>query len=196
MMKHNTIIQDCLSSHQQVVTSLRDLEHEILSAATMISDVFVNDGRLLLCGNGGSAADAQHIAAEFSGRYLLERTPWDAIALHTNTSAVTAVGNDYGFENIFERQVRAHGRKGDIVLGISTSGQSPNIIKAFQSAREKGLQTIGLTGEGGGAMADLCHVLLAVPSKSTPRIQEMHILIGHILCQLVEEDVVLRTKTS
>lgn len=169
------------------------MDENIARGAGMLSDLFVAGKRLLLCGNGGSAADAQHIAAEFSGRYLLERAPWDAIALHANTSALTALGNDYGYDDVFERQVHAHGREGDILIAISTSGNSPNIIKALQAAHANGMRTIGLTGEGGGAMAPHCDVLLAVASKHTPRIQEMHILIGHILCEIVEADVVKRT---
>ena len=143
-------------------------------------------GRLLFCGNGGSAADAQHIAAELSGRFYKDRPPLDAEALHVNPSYLTAVANDYGYEKIFSRAVEAKGRAGDFLIGISTSGNSPNVLAAIHKANEIGMHTFGLTGEGGGKMSGLCEYLIAVPSKDTPRIQEAHILVGHILCQQLE----------
>lgn len=152
----------------------------------MISDAFASGNKLLLCGNGGSAADAQHIAAEFVGRFLLERRTVPAIALHTNTSNLTAIGNDYGYDQTFSRPVEAFGRSGDVLLGITTSGNSQNVVRAAEVARECGMKVIGLTGASGGrleAVSDLC---LCVPSSATPRIQELHIFVGHAICELVE----------
>lgn len=147
---------------------------------------FAQGGRVLFCGNGGSAAEAQHLAAELSGRFLLERGPLDAEALHVNTSFLTAVANDYGYEEIYSRLVRAKGRRGDVLVGISTSGNSPNVVKAFQAARDIGMGTIGMTGTEGGALAALSDVLISVPSGVVPRIQEGHLLLGHVICELVE----------
>ena len=146
--------------------------------------------KLLICGNGGSAADAQHIAAEFVGRYLHERKPLPCHALTTNTSSLTAIGNDYGYERIFARQVEAFGEEGDVFWGITTSGNSRNVLEAATFAREHGLFCIGLTGEGGGRLRDLSDLCIAVPSSSVPRIQEAHITIGHVICELVEATLV------
>jgi len=143
-------------------------------------------GKILLAGNGGSAADAQHIAGEFVSRFAFDRPGLPAIALTTDSSILTAIGNDYGYEKLFNRQVQAHGNKGDVFIGYSTSGKSPNIIKAFEEARSRGLICIGLTGNRGGVMRDLCDFLLEVPSADTPKIQEGHLVLGHILCGLVE----------
>lgn len=143
-------------------------------------------GKILLAGNGGSAADAQHIAGEFVSRFAFDRPGLPAIALTTDTSILTAIGNDYGFEKLFARQVQAHGQKGDVFIGYTTSGKSPNILLALQEARSRGLVTIGFTGSRGGPMGELCDHLLKVPSADTPRIQEGHALLGHILCGLVE----------
>jgi D-sedoheptulose 7-phosphate isomerase len=142
---------------------------------------------IYFCGNGGSAADAQHLAAEFSGRFYIDRVALPAEALHCNTSYLTAVANDYSFELVYSRLIGGIGRQGDVLVGLSTSGNSGNIVKAFETAREKGLITIGFTGEGGGKMKEWSDRLIPVPSKNTPRIQEAHIMIGHIICQLVEE---------
>jgi D-sedoheptulose 7-phosphate isomerase len=147
----------------------------------------VAGNQLLIGGNGGSAADAQHIAAELTGRFLCERPPLRALALHANTSALTAVGNDYGYEFVFARELSAHAHAGDVFLAISTSGNSPNILRAIEAARQIGVTVIGLSGESGGNMRAMCDVCLCVPSKSTPRVQEMHITIGHTICGLVEE---------
>ena len=155
----------------------------------MVTDVFRKDGKVFFCGNGGSAADAQHLAAEFSGRFYFDRPPLFAEALHVNTSYLTAVGNDYGYEYIFSRLIQAKGRKGDILFGLSTSGNSENIVHAFEQAKTQGVITIGLTGEGGGKMREISDFLIAVPSKDTPRIQESHIMIGHIICELVEKNL-------
>ena len=141
----------------------------------------------MLCGNGGSAADAQHIAAELTGRYKTERGALAGIALTTDTSALTAIGNDYGYEFVFSRQLEALGREGDLLIAISTSGNSGNVLKALELARKIGIKTIGLSGRTGGAMNELCELNLVVPSNDTPRIQEMHIMIGHIICQAIDD---------
>lgn len=155
-------------------------------ALQKIIDCFKNDGKLLLCGNGGSAADAQHLAAEFTGRFYIDRPPLFAEALHVNTSYLTAVANDYSYDEVYARMVQAKGKKGDVLLGFSTSGNSKNVIKSIEKAKKIGLITIGFTGSTGGKMKDLCDILINVPSIDTPRIQECHITIGHILCELVE----------
>ena len=144
-------------------------------------------GKILIFGNGGSAADAQHFAAELVGRFAKDRAAWPAIALTTDSSILTAVGNDFGFDAVFRRQVEGHGRPGDVAVGISTSGRSPNVIEALRAARDRGLLTVGLSGGGGGRMGGLVHYLLDVPSHKTPRIQEVHALVVHVLCQVVEE---------
>lgn len=146
-------------------------------------------GKILLAGNGGSAADAQHIAGEFVSRFMFDRPGLPAIALTTDTSILTAIGNDYGYESLFARQVQAHGNNGDVFIGYSTSGKSPNILRAFCEARDRGLVCIGLTGNRGGPMRELCDHLLEVPSGVTPKIQEGHLVLGHILCGLVESAI-------
>ena len=145
-----------------------------------------NCGKVLVFGNGGSAADSQHIAAELVGRFKKERKALAAIALTTNTSILTAIGNDYGYDVTFSRQIEALGKEGDVAIGLSTSGNSKNVLAALRCAKSMGLKTIGLTGATGGAMKDVCDILIAVPSKNTPRVQESHILIAHIVCELVE----------
>lgn len=147
---------------------------------------FQADGKILFCGNGGSAADAQHLSAEFAGRFYQDREPLFSEALHVNTSYITAVGNDYSFEEIYARAIRGNGRRGDILFGISTSGNSPNIIKAFEVCREKGVTTVGMTGASGGKLKPLSDFLINIPSDDTPRIQECHILTGHIICEMTE----------
>jgi len=147
---------------------------------------FRKDKKILFCGNGGSAADAQHLAAELSGRFYSDRKPLFAEALHVNTSYLTAVANDYSFDEVFSRLVTAKGRKGDVLIAISTSGNSKNILKALEAANEAGMITVGMTGASGGKMKSLCKYLLNVPSNDTPRIQEAHILIGHVICEVVE----------
>jgi len=159
---------------------------KIQEAVEVCIQAFRNHHKVLFCGNGGSAADAQHLAAEFSGRFYYDREPLDSEALHVNTSYLTAVANDYSYDEVYARLVKAKGSEGDVLVALSTSGNSPNILKAIEAARSKGMITIGLTGATGGKMADLCDILLKVPSKDTPRIQECHILMGHILCELVE----------
>jgi len=155
----------------------------------VITNAFKNSNRVYFCGNGGSAADAQHLAAEFSGRFYKDRRALPAEALHCNTSYLTAVGNDYGYDVIYSRIIDGIGEPGDILVGLSTSGNSPNIVKAFETAKEKGMITIGFTGLTGGAMKSVSDHLINIPSTDTPRIQESHITIGHIVCQLVEEKI-------
>jgi len=152
-------------------------------------NVFKNNGKILLAGNGGSAADSQHISAEFVSRFYFDRPGLPSIALTTDTSALLAIGNDYGFEKVFSRQIEALGVKGDLFIGISTSGNSKNVINALIAANKKGLITVGLMGENGGLMEDLCTYAIKVPSDQTPRIQEAHILIGHIICAIVEDTI-------
>ncbi len=153
----------------------------------MVADAFVRGAKVLLVGNGGSASDAQHIAAEWVGRYVSERRPLPAIALTANTSELTAIGNDFGFEQLFARGVAAHGVAGDVVIALSTSGNSPNILAAIAVARARGLRTIGLTGASGGALASKVDLVIRVPSDETPRIQESHITICHAICEVVDE---------
>ena len=157
-----------------------------VAIAERISAALKSGGKVLLAGNGGSAADAQHIAAEFVGRFIDDRAPLAAIALTTDTSALTSIGNDYGFDKVFERQVRALGRKGDVFIGISTSGRSPNVVEALQAARELGLTTIGFTRDAQTTMHALCDLTLAVPAEETALIQQIHITAGHAICHLVE----------
>ncbi len=170
-----------------LITALQDVADEIVKC-------YAHDGKVLFCGNGGSAADAQHIAAELSGRFYFDRDPLDAEALHVNTSYLTAVANDYSYDQIYSRLIKARGRKGDVLVGISTSGNSGNVIKAFELAREIGMITVGMTGESGGKMKALSTYLLNAPSSDTPRIQESHIMMGHIICELVEERMFERGK--
>ena len=161
------------------------ISSEIATAAEAIAEAFKAGRKLLLFGNGGSAADAQHIAAEFMNRFLIERPPLPAIALTTDTSVLTSIANDYAFDEIFSKQVKALGKKGDVALGITTSGSSGNVLKALRAAKKLGMTTIALTGEGGKA-ASLSDIALQIPSRSTPRIQEAHIAVGHILCDLTD----------
>jgi len=175
------------NEHLEVARRLPALASAVSAAVDLICTSLANGGQLLVAGNGGSAADAQHIVAELTGRFMRERQPLRALALHGNTSALTAIGNDYGFEHVFAREVLAHARSGDVLLAISTSGNSPNILKAIEAARTSHAKVIGMTGENGGKMRNACDLCLCVPSKSTARIQEMHITIGHAICELVEE---------
>lgn len=185
-------IGECLEEYVVAGSVLREAffarhGEDVARLAGVLADALARGGKILLCGNGGSAADAQHLAAEFVNRFLMERRPLPAVALTTDTSILTAVGNDFGFDQVFAKQVQALGREGDVLLGLSTSGNSPNVIAALEAGREQGMTTIGLTGEGGGAMPGLCDHLLAVPSRRTPLIQEIHITVGHLLCLLVDE---------
>lgn len=182
---------------RQIISASAEVKQEILKndamielieniAADMVS-ALKNGNRIYFCGNGGSAADAQHLAAEFSGRFYIDRDALPAEALHCNTSYLTAVANDYSYDVIYARLIKGMGQPGDFLVGLSTSGNSANIVKAFEVAREKGIKTVGFTGESGGKMKELSDYLVNVPSNDTPRIQEAHIMVGHIICQLVEE---------
>jgi len=173
-------VKELIHSNDKLLKNIDDVSQVIVNC-------FKNDGKVLFCGNGGSAADAQHLAAELSGRFYFDRPPLFAEALHVNTSYVTAVANDYTFDIIYSRLVQAMGRKNDILIGLSTSGNSINIIKAFETANKIGMKTIAFTGENGGKLKEYCNYLINVPSNDTPRIQESHIMIGHIICELVEE---------
>lgn len=181
------ILQRGLQEHIQLFQSLSSLGSDVERAATLISAALRGGRKLMLCGNGGSAADSQHIAAELSGRFVNDRRPLAAVALSTDTSTMTCIANDYTFDEVFSRQVMGLGLKGDCLLAISTSGNSRNVIRAAEVARAAGIQVIGLLGKGGGALRALCDVPIVVPSKTTARIQEAHIFVGHTLCALVEE---------
>ena len=183
-------IKKCISSSVENFTRIfddRDILDQIERIVLLCIDSYKSDNKILFCGNGGSAADAQHIAAELTGRFYLNRSPLYAEALHVNSSYMTAVANDLGYTETYSRILEACGRKGDVLFGLSTSGNSPNVVRALQKANEIGITTIGLTGISGGEMNNICDFIIKVPSDDTPRIQEAHILLGHILCQLIEE---------
>ena len=185
-------INKCIKSSVENYTRvLQDdiLQENIQQIAIKSIAAFRDNKKMLLCGNGGSASDAQHLAAELSGRFYADRPPLYAEALHVNSSYMTAVANDYGYETTYARMVEAAGRKGDVLIGISTSGNSLNVVKAMRKAKEIGMLTVGFTGKDGGKMKDICDFIICVPSVDVPRIQEAHILIGHIICQLVEEEM-------
>ena len=181
------IIEKALSESLAVKEHfIRENISNLIFFAQKIVSAFTSDRKLMICGNGGSAADAQHIAGEFVNRFILERPPLPAIALTTDTSIITSIGNDYSFDEIFSKQVKAIGMEGDILLGISTSGESADVIEAAKAARKQGIYIVGLTGGNGGSLANMVDLALVVQSNSTPRIQETHILVGHIICQLVD----------
>lgn len=187
-MNITRIIAESVSVKQQMLAD-EALINQISQIAAMATEVFRKGGKLLFCGNGGSAADAQHIAAELSGRFRFDRPPLFAEALHVNSSYMTAVSNDYGFEKAYARLVQAMGRKGDMLVALSTSGNSPNIVEAIKAAKQTEMITIGLSGSTGGSLRDLCNTTICVPSEITARIQEAHIMIGHILCEIIENDL-------
>jgi len=183
-------IQNELQSHLETINKvIGTMEDNIEIASKIVVDALKNGNKILLCGNGGSAADAQHIAAELTGRYKTERRGLAGIALTTDTSALTAIGNDYGYDRVFDRQTQALANSGDVIIGISTSGNSANVISALKLGQELGCKTIGLTGRTGGSMNEVCDINLVVPSDNTPRIQEMHILIGHTICQIIDNEL-------
>ena len=166
-----------------------NLKKNLYEITSLCIKALKNDKKLLLCGNGGSASDAQHIAAELSGRFYFDRPPLNAEALHVNSSFMTAVANDFGYEETYSRMIEASGKKGDVLIAISTSGNSSNIIKAVSKANELKLVTIGFTGLDGGKLNDMCDIILRAPNNDTPRVQETHILFGHIICQIIEEEM-------
>jgi D-sedoheptulose 7-phosphate isomerase len=188
MDKIKSIIRNSIDV-KELIYSDDKLIKVIENVVDVIVDCFNNGNKVLLCGNGGSAADAQHIAAEFSGRFYFDRDPLFAEALHVNTSYLTAVANDYGYDNIYSRLIIGMGRMNDVLIGLSTSGNSQNIIKAIGAANDIGMKTIVFTGDIGGELRNECDYLINVPSEDTPRIQESHIMIGHIICELVEEKI-------
>ncbi|MBP5318508.1 MAG: D-sedoheptulose 7-phosphate isomerase [Paludibacteraceae bacterium] len=171
---------------KQAILADEALLGRMQQVADCMVDALKNGGKVLFCGNGGSAADAQHLAAELSGRFYYDRPPLYAEALHCNTSFLTAVGNDYGYDRIYARVIQGSGRKGDVLVGISTSGNSANIVQAFEAARAAGMKVVAMTGASGGKMKQEADILLNVPSIDTPRIQEAHILMGHLICECVE----------
>jgi D-sedoheptulose 7-phosphate isomerase len=188
MEKIRQIIKSSIDTKQKVLENEK-LLRTITATVESVVKAFRDGKRVYFCGNGGSAADAQHLAAEFSGRFYTDRKALPAEALHCNTSYLTAVANDYSFNDIYSRLIDGIGEKGDVLVGLSTSGNSANIINAFETARKKGMATIGFTGESGGKLKPLCDHLINIPSSDTPRIQESHIMVGHIICQLVEENM-------
>ena len=178
-----------LENHFKVVQDMRKIMPEVASAGLRVRTALEKGRKLLICGNGGSAADSQHMAAEFVGRFVKERQSLPALALTVDTSLLTAVGNDYGFDCVFSRQVEGLGQEGDVLIAISTSGNSANVVKAVKTAKEKGIYVIALTGENGGILAKESDLCLAVPSQVTARIQEMHIMIIHMICEIAEADI-------
>ena len=181
-IKGNIDVKRKILEDREILSKLEKVIEEIVAALK-------TDKKVLLCGNGGSAADAQHLAAEFSGKFYFDREPLFAEALHVNSSYLTAVANDYSYDEVYARLVKAKGREGDVLIGISTSGNSINVIQAIAVANNAKMITVGLTGEGGGKMKTMCKYLIKVPSTDTPRIQEAHILIGHIICEISEKEI-------
>ncbi|MFI4930924.1 MAG: SIS domain-containing protein [Burkholderiales bacterium] len=176
-----------LTQHRELFAQLDAMAPDVARAAACMSDALRSGGKLMFCGNGGSAADSQHLASEFTGRFVDDRRPLAALALSTDSSALTCIANDYAFDQVFERQLRGLGRQGDVLVAISTSGRSGNVLRAVQAARETGIAVVGLLGRDGGTLKALCDVALVVPSDTTARIQEAHIFIGHTLCAMVEQ---------
>lgn len=181
-------LESSFAEHEAVLARCRaSLQPAIITVGQVLMRSIQTGGKIMLCGNGGSAADAQHIAAELIGRFKKERRAFAALALTTDSSILTCIGNDYSFEDIFARQVAGMARAGDVLIGISTSGNSPNVLKAMSEAKRAACVTVALAGRGGGKLAPLCDHSIVVPSDETPRIQEMHIMIGHVLCELLED---------
>lgn len=185
----DNIIDNYFNNHIETINNLKDQKDKILSIANTIHNCFNNGGKLYICGNGGSASDAQHIAAELVGKYLKDKDALPAVSLSTDTSILTAISNDYGYDQIFKRQIDALATEKDIIMVISTSGNSKNIINAIKAAKEKKSMTIGLLGETNGKAKDIVDISISVPSNFTPHIQEAHIMIGHIICQIIEESI-------
>jgi len=181
-------VQESIEVKSHIIENLSLIE-QISDVAEKITDCFKDKGSVYFCGNGGSAADAQHLAAELSGKFYLDRGPLSSDALHCNTSFLTAVANDYSYEDVYSRLINGIGRKNDILVGLSTSGNSKNIVKAFEKCKTLGIYTIALTGDHGGRMKQIADICICVPSNDTPRIQESHIMIGHIICEIVEANL-------
>ena len=178
-------IQNSIQLKQEVMAS-SEIKKTIETVVDAIVNTYQNKGKVLFCGNGGSAADSQHLAAELSGRYYYDRPPLSSEALHVNTSYLTAVANDYSYEQIYARLIKAVGNDGDILIGLSTSGNSKNVVHAFEQARKQGVITVAMTGAGGGTMKEHADIIIEIPSSDTPRIQECHMMIGHAICEIVE----------
>jgi D-sedoheptulose 7-phosphate isomerase len=189
MSSHSATILQSIDQGRANLEKLRALEPEIARAGDAIVAALKSNNTIYFCGNGGSAADAQHLAAELSGRFLKNRRPLPGVSLTTNSSALTAIGNDFGYDEVFSRQLEGVVKRGDVLLALSTSGNSANCVKAVEVAKAAGAVSIGMTGEKASKLSELCEVCLRVPSPATPRIQEMHILVGHILCELAENAV-------
>ncbi len=185
----SSIFLENLAEQISLLQTLKSLDSLVGKAATLAVNALKTGGKIMFCGNGGSAADCQHLAAELTGRFVKDRRPLAAIALSTDTSVITCISNDYSFDEVFSRQVQGLGRAGDVLLAISTSGNSRNVIRAVEEARVAGMSVIGLLGREGGALNDLCEVAIVVPSQVTARIQESHILIGHTLCGMIEQQL-------
>lgn len=188
------MIAERMAEHEAVLQGTKALEPLLAAAGSMVSEALLTGHKILFCGNGGSAADAQHMAAEIMGRFQAEREPYPALALTVDTSVLTAIGNDYGYEAVFSRQVRGLGREGDVLVGISTSGTSRNVLAALAVAKKMGLKCLGFSGAKSEQMASFCDICLAVPSTVTARVQEMHIMMGHILCEIAETAIVRQKK--
>jgi D-sedoheptulose 7-phosphate isomerase len=186
------IIKKHILEHRVILDSIADLDEPIKKAAELLINCLKKSGTIFWCGNGGSASDSQHLAGELVGRFVGERRPLKSISLTADSAVMTCIVNDYGYEHIFSRQIEALGVEGDVLVGISTSGNSKNVIQAFKIAKQRGIKTIGLLGKGGGEASALVNQSIIVPSKSTARVQEMHILIGHILCDLIEDGLNLK----
>jgi len=182
-----TLFEKSLINSSATIEAAMCLKDKFMEFCDVVVEALKRGNKIIFCGNGGSAADAQHLTAEFTGRFSLERRPLPAIALNTNVSAITAIANDYGYDEIFLRQTQALAQSGDVLIGISTSGNSKNIVKAFEYANSIGVTTVAFTGESGGKMKEIADILLNVPSVCTPRIQETHITLGHIMCEIVEK---------
>jgi D-sedoheptulose 7-phosphate isomerase len=187
-MELQRALKESIALKEAVLTD-ESLLAKVTTIAQEMVNVFNSGGKVLFCGNGGSAADAQHLAAELSGRFYYDRPPLAAEALHVNTSFLTAVANDYSFDEVYARMIKAYGKSGDMLIGLSTSGNSANVVKAFEAAREMGIKTVAFTGNSGGKAKDIAQICLQIPSTDTPRIQELHMLIGHSLCEIVEKTI-------
>ena len=187
------LINKHILEHQVTLNSVANLDESIIKVANLLIECLEHGGTIFWCGNGGSASDSQHLAGELVGRFVGERKPLKSIALTADSAVTTCIVNDYGYKHIFSRQIEALGNEGDILIGISTSGNSENVIHAFEVAKQRGVLTIGLLGKGGGKSSRLVNQSIIIPSKSTARVQEMHILIGHILCDLIEEGLNLKS---
>ena len=181
--------KDYLDEHISVMLKVKNLENDITTISKICSDSISNNKKIMFCGNGGSAADSQHLAAEFTGRFTKDRKPLNSVALTTDTSALTCIANDYSFDEVFSRQLNAIGNDGDVLICISTSGNSKNILNAAQAAKQKNITSIGFLGKDGGKLKNLCDYNIIVPSSTTARIQEAHIFLGHFLCGFVERDL-------